>query len=172
MVQKVISGGQTGADQAGLFAAEACGIETGGWMPRDFLTLAGNRPEFEKRFKIISTLNPGYPVRTGLNVRDACGTIRFASKWMSAGQRCTLNAIREHRKPYIDVDMPPNREVDEAEVNRVVAWINNNNIKTLNVAGNSEPVNQNARSRGITVFTQTFLMKVFAKLRDEQTSQE
>ena len=27
MVRKVISGGQTGADQAGLFAAEACGIE-------------------------------------------------------------------------------------------------------------------------------------------------
>jgi|694.fasta_scaffold24063_2 hypothetical protein len=172
MVQKVISGGQTGADQAGLFAAEACGIETGGWMPRDFLTLAGNRPEFEKRFKIISTLNPGYPVRTGLNVRDACGTIRVASRWMSAGQRCTLNAIREHRKPYIDVDMPPNREVDEAEVNRVVAWIRANQIKTLNVAGNSEPASLQSRSSGITAFTQIFLMKVFAKLKEGQTSQE
>jgi RNA polymerase sigma factor (sigma-70 family) len=42
MVRKVISGGQTGADQAGLFAAEAFGIETGGWMPKGFLTLAGN----------------------------------------------------------------------------------------------------------------------------------
>jgi hypothetical protein len=172
MVQKVISGGQTGADQAGLFAAEACGIETGGWMPRDFLTLAGNRPEFEKRFNIKSTLNPEYPLRTGLNVRDACGTIRFASKWMSAGQKCTLNAIKEHRKPYTDVDMPPNREVDEAEVNRVVAWIRANQIKTLNVAGNSEPASLQSRSSGITVFTQIFLMKVFAKLKEEQTSQE
>ena len=47
---KVISGGQTGVDQAALRAAKAAGIETGGWMPKGFRTLAGPRPEFAAVF--------------------------------------------------------------------------------------------------------------------------
>ena len=31
--ERVISGGQTGADRAALIAARAAGIPTGGWMP-------------------------------------------------------------------------------------------------------------------------------------------
>jgi hypothetical protein len=38
MLERVISGGQTGADQGGLRAARACGIPTGGWAPRGWLT--------------------------------------------------------------------------------------------------------------------------------------
>ncbi|HEX3129094.1 MAG TPA: putative molybdenum carrier protein [Thermoanaerobaculia bacterium] len=30
---KVISGGQTGVDQAALRAAQDCGLEVGGWCP-------------------------------------------------------------------------------------------------------------------------------------------
>jgi hypothetical protein len=37
MIGKVISGGQTGVDQAALRAAKACGIPTGGWAPIDLL---------------------------------------------------------------------------------------------------------------------------------------
>ena len=46
MIDRVISGGQTGADQAGWRAAKASGIPTGGWMPKGFLTEDGPRPEF------------------------------------------------------------------------------------------------------------------------------
>jgi hypothetical protein len=41
MLELVISGGQTGADQGGLRATRACGIPTGGWAPRGWLTEAG-----------------------------------------------------------------------------------------------------------------------------------
>jgi hypothetical protein len=44
MIQRVISGGQTGVDQAALRAAKACGIPTGGWCPLGFLTEAGPMP--------------------------------------------------------------------------------------------------------------------------------
>ena len=36
MLEKIISGGQTGADQAAWRAAKAFGVPTGGWMPKDF----------------------------------------------------------------------------------------------------------------------------------------
>jgi hypothetical protein len=34
MLERVISGGQTGADQAGLAAAKRLGVPTGGFMPK------------------------------------------------------------------------------------------------------------------------------------------
>src|SRR5262249_12492939 len=37
LLDKVISGGQTGADQGALRAARATGIPTGGWAPRRWL---------------------------------------------------------------------------------------------------------------------------------------
>jgi hypothetical protein len=45
VLTKVISGGQTGADQAGWRAARAFGIPTGGWMPLEFRTERGPCPE-------------------------------------------------------------------------------------------------------------------------------
>jgi hypothetical protein len=50
VLDRVVSGGQTGADQAGWRAARASGIATGGWMPAGFLTEAGPRPEFAEMF--------------------------------------------------------------------------------------------------------------------------
>jgi Circularly permutated YpsA SLOG family len=41
MFERVITGGQTGADQGGLRAARACGVPTAGWAPRGWLTEAG-----------------------------------------------------------------------------------------------------------------------------------
>lgn len=36
MIKKVISGGQTGADQAGLLAARVCGVDVGGTAPKGY----------------------------------------------------------------------------------------------------------------------------------------
>ena len=41
MIERVISGGQTGSDQGRLRAARACSIATGGGAPRGWLTEAG-----------------------------------------------------------------------------------------------------------------------------------
>src|SRR4051794_16636688 len=98
---KVISGGQAGADQAGLAAAAHYGIPTGGWMPRGFLVRDGvedvSRPDLAARFGLReNTLSADYADRTELNVRDSDGTIRFAANWVSPGERCTLKHIRRH----------------------------------------------------------------------------
>jgi hypothetical protein len=50
MLDKTISGGQTGADQAAWRAAKAHAIATGGWMPKGFLTEDGPRPEFAELY--------------------------------------------------------------------------------------------------------------------------
>ena len=42
MIKKIISGGQSGADLAGLKAAIKLGIETGGFIPKNYRTENGS----------------------------------------------------------------------------------------------------------------------------------
>jgi ribA/ribD-fused uncharacterized protein len=130
---KIISGGQTGADQAGLFTAEAFGILTGGWAPKGWLTSRGPAPALLRdRFKLQEHTGR-YPARTFANAKEAHGTIRLAFDFTTAGERCTLRAIEENYRPYFDVDLAHPRPAAEA-----VAWIREHCIQILNVAGNRE----------------------------------
>jgi Circularly permutated YpsA SLOG family len=70
---KIVSGGQTGADQAGLRAARAAGIETGGWAPKGWDTEDGPAPWLED-FGLIECPVTGYPARTEANGLKPFGT--------------------------------------------------------------------------------------------------
>lgn len=132
MITKVCSGGQTGADQGGLRAAFELGIPTGGWAPRGFQTSLGPEPRLGTMYGLVEHKS-GYAARTFANVRDSCGTIRLAVDFNSAGEKCTLRAIQQYKKPYFDVDLNKPTTIYLARY-----WIEENNIRILNVAGNSE----------------------------------
>ena len=53
MIERVLSGGQSGADQASWRAAKTHGIPTGGAMPKGFRTEDGPRPEFAERYGAV-----------------------------------------------------------------------------------------------------------------------
>jgi predicted NAD-dependent protein-ADP-ribosyltransferase YbiA (DUF1768 family) len=163
--EKVISGGQTGADQSGLIAAARYGIATGGWMPRGFRTLAGPDPELAAQFGLREHPSEEYPERTELNVRISDGTIRFEANWKTPGEICTLKSIRQHGKSFLDVDIKNPRPVEE-----VVEWIRRGGIKTLNVAGNPEPKSRTSQAGGITDFVIDYLGRVFEALGHHQVA--
>jgi hypothetical protein len=155
---KVISGGQTGADQAGLYAANLCGIATGGWAPKDFMTADGPAPWLKTKFNLRECPKPGYPPRTALNVSDSDGTVRFAHNFGSTGERCTLNAITKFKKPYLDIHVEVQirrmccEYVIAHAVDELIEFIRENNVKVLNVAGNREPKNGEAFTTVVTEF--------------------
>jgi hypothetical protein len=153
MITKIISGGQTGADQAGLAAAKCSGLETGGWMPKNFLTQNGNRPDFKTLYGIQEHPDPSYHPRTLCNVQDSDGTIRFAGNFESPGEILTLKGIQLYHKPHIDVDVTDMSTSPED----VLRWTAEYEIHILNVAGNTEK-----NYPGIHDFTFTFLMKLFS----------
>jgi hypothetical protein len=83
-LSKVISGGQTGVDQAALRAARDCGLEIGGWCPPGRMCEAGVIPaEFplEETEQERSLGAPGVPrsQRTEWNVRDSDGALVILS---------------------------------------------------------------------------------------------
>lgn len=133
MLKKVISGGQTGADIAGLEVAKEFGFETGGIMPFGFKTLDGCKPEYKNIFGISAHHSSSYVPRTRKNVENSDGTIRFAFNFDSQGEKCTLRAIKDLKKPHFDVDLN-----DPPPISSVLEWLEKEKIEILNVAGNSE----------------------------------
>src|SRR5689334_22146709 len=102
MLERVISGGQAGVDQACWRAARSCGIPTGGWMPRSFLTEDGPRPEFAELYGAVEHPSSNYPMRTRANARDSDATIWFGDS-VSPGGRTTLDACERLGRPVLEV---------------------------------------------------------------------
>lgn len=138
-VTKIISGGQTGVDTIGLQVAKELGIETGGTAPKGFLREEGyddediasygleeiTDEEQEDYTKRTDKKDP-YTGRTELNVRNSDGTVYFNVGSDTAGLIATRRSAKEWNKPFIE--NPTAEELRQ--------WIKDNNIKTLNVAGN------------------------------------
>jgi hypothetical protein len=156
--ERVISGGQTGADQAGLIVACRFGIPTSGWMPKGFLTTTGPAPDLAREFG-LGEHTGGYADRTEANVRLADGTLRCAASFGTLGEKCTLKWLRHHSKPYLDIDRATPPPVEE-----VAEWIKRHSIRVLNVAGNVEPKSKKAKTSGITEFVIDYLSRVFLVL--------
>jgi len=163
MINKIISGGQTGADMGALIVAKEFGVETGGWMPPRFATEQGFHPEYAKLFGCQEHGASGFAPRTYANVRDSDGTIRLSINFETPGEKCTRKAIRQYHKPWTDVKLLAGIDESkmEEEQKRVAQWIKDNKIETLNVAGNRE-----SSAPGICKRVQKFLGGVFKLLED------
>lgn len=107
-VSRVISGGQIGADLAGLHAAEALDIETGGTATKGFRQKNGCAP-WLRRYGLVEHESPQYPPRTECNVLDSDATIRLALDFDSPGELCTLRYIKHYDKPHFDFQLRARR---------------------------------------------------------------
>ena len=81
-ITKIISGMQSGADIAGLYAAESLGIPTGGSGTKGHRSEAGKtlKERLDKRFNIEEGKSTGFPERTMNNVDNANATIAFRTQ--------------------------------------------------------------------------------------------
>jgi hypothetical protein len=159
-IRKIISGGQTGADQGGLAAGVELRLLTGGWAPRGWRTQDGSAPWLEK-FGVQEHPSAEYPPRTRQNVFESDGTL-WVGNPDSPGGRLTLRTCREAGKPKFEVRLA--LPLSETAVTDFRAWVDRFNIRVLNVAGNRE---SSSPGIGIGVFTRDFLVRALAARRCE-----
>ena len=130
MIKKIISGGQTGADQGTLDAAMKYSYPYGGWIPKGRLTENGPLPD-EYKLKEMPTTN--YPARTEKNVLASDGTVIITHGKLTGGSALTKKLAKNHERPYLHINLNETPAfLASSEIN---AWINENNIEILNVAG-------------------------------------
>jgi hypothetical protein len=151
MIEKIISGGQTGVDRAALDAALELGLPCGGWCPKGRRAEDGPIPD---RYPLQETSSPAYPLRTEMNVEDSDGTLILAWGSPCGGTLLTLKLARKHHKPYILVDL-----AQEADASSVQEWCRKNQVRIMNVAGPRE-----SEAPGIYAQTISFLKKLFINL--------
>lgn len=156
MLKKIISGGQTGADQGGLNAALKCGIPTGGWMPKGWKTEEGSRPGMARRYLMKETSSSDYIHRTKLNIVESDATLIFGDI-NSAGSYYTERECIRIDKPYLVI--PRN---EEHAVEKIYTFLCVHSPDIVNVAGNRE-----SKSPGIHQWVKSILVDVFTKLKAE-----
>ena len=145
MITKIISGGQTGADQGGLAAGKELGIKTGGIAPPNFLTEDGVRINLLRDYYGLvegQRDRTTYTNRTRRNILDSDGTVIFGDI-KSPGSRATKNICESTGKPWIH----------NPGCLRFLKWVVDNSIGVLNVAGNRE-----SKSKGIQEKVYKFLV--------------
>lgn len=130
MLERIISGGQTGADRAALDAALACGFPHGGWCPRGRLAEDGPIPE---RYRLVETEGASYLARTERNVKRSDGTVILTIGVMASGSARTADFARRHRKPWLHLRLDETR--DSEAVGLLREFIRGHEIRVLNVAG-------------------------------------
>lgn len=127
---KIISGGQTGADQAALDAAIQLGIPHGGWLPRGRKTETGPLPS---KYKLEELDSERYRDRTERNILDSDGTLIFSFGSLTGGSALTESLALKHNRPclLLDLELVSNND----SVVAIEKWLKKYNIHTLNVAG-------------------------------------
>ena len=176
---KVISGGQTGGDIAGLRGARDANVEVGGWIPKGkhfqgkgqsprhgLSQDARDQMEIDiEAFGLIETESSGYLERTELNASNSDGTVFVAVDMKSRGLGATKRYAEKAGKPFLLIDM---KKTDLPNAIKLLKeFIVEHKIETLNVAGNREHssgVNKGWTPKGIEAYTQDLIRDTFQHL--------
>ena len=156
---KIVSGGQTGVDRAGLSAAMACGLPYGGWIPKGRRTEDGTVPRFYCCMK--EHASAGYMARTKANVRDSDATLVIAAGIpLSPGTQLTVDTARRIGRPFKVVCLR-----DDDAVSQIRDWMlwleatvrpGDASAIVLNVAGPRESKSPGAFSVARRILVQAF----------------
>jgi len=138
-LKKIVAGGQSGVDTAGLSFALRYGLPHGGWCPRGRKREDGVIP---RRFILQETPSAGYSQRTQWNVRDSDGTVIFTiATGLKGGSRRTAQFARRQRKPWLHIAA---QETDTDHAAALRRFIRQHGIRVLNIAGPRKSQEPNA----------------------------
>ena len=132
-LERIVSGGQTGADRGGLDAAIDLGLEHGGFCPKGRRAEDGAVPA---RYRLVETASADYAVRTRKNVDASDATVVFTRGAPTGGSALTAAYAKERGRPLLLVDLATTSARRAQSLVR--RFLVESGARTLNVAGTRE----------------------------------
>lgn len=148
MVEKIVSGGQTGVDRAALDAALELDMACAGWCPKGRLAEDG---VIDDRYPLQETESAQYKTRTRYNVRDSDATLIVFRGELEGGTAYTVRIAEQINKPHFLLDL--NKGFDERSLTQ---WIQQNQVRVLNIAGPRERKNPGIYQETFALLLQYF----------------
>ncbi len=130
-LEKIVSGGQTGADRAALDVALERALQVGGWVPKGRSAEDGAIPD--RYSGLVETESDDPAVRSVRNVHDSHATLVVSHGSLSGGSLATLVEARRCGKPALHLDLELLSQA--AAVTQLREWLQAVDPRVLNVAG-------------------------------------
>ena len=173
-ILKIVSGGQTGADQGALEACLHCRFDYGGWIPKGRKSENGNVPvNFDK---LKETDSADYLKRTEANVIDSDATLIFTDGLLAGESKRTSEFCEKHGKPWLHVDLKEAESYHPESISsyhqpklieKIVKWLDERcpEKTTLNVTGSRESKDPGIQAR-VKILVGDLLMAMNRELFD------
>jgi hypothetical protein len=130
MLEKIVSGGQTGADRAALDFAIKHKIPHGGWVPKGRLAEDGPLPT---NYNLMEMPTNSYQKRTEQNVINSDGTLIVSHGRLAGGSAYTRTMANRNSQPCLHIDLYKTH-IFPASL-QIINFLKEEQIKVLNVAG-------------------------------------
>lgn len=159
-LKQIISGGQTGTDQAALQAAIDSGLSHGGWCPPGRICENGKIPD---QFNLKETPTERdhsasdipRSQRTIWNVRDSDASLIFMGpEHKDKGTELAIQTSVDLGKPYLIID-----PADAEALIVIKKWLNEMEIEILSIGGPSENSNPGIYNMVYDILIQIFTIE-------------
>jgi hypothetical protein len=156
---RIISGGQTGVDQAALQAAQQAGLPCAGWCPPGRVCQSGTIPPHFPLQETPDDRSSDAPEihhsqRTQWNVRDSDATLILqpeVREKQDPGTDWTARCAARYGRPLLVCD-----PADPLAPEKIKNWLHTHQVHTLNVAGPSELAVPGIGDRAYALLRQIF----------------
>lgn len=130
IINKIISGGQSGVDRSALDFSIKYNIPHGGYCPKNRWAEDGPIPNI---YNLTETKGESPETRTYENVLSSDGTLLIYKDIRDEGSMKTIVFCKQNNKAILEIKLL--RAFDKEQF---VLWIKLNQIKVLNIAGPRE----------------------------------
>jgi hypothetical protein len=142
MIKKIISGGQTEADQAALDIAIKLRIPHGGCTPKGLITKTDKLP---KKYMLKEMPTDNYSECIKQNVIDSMGTLIISYGSLTGDLDYARKIALRHKRQMLSIDL---NQMDGAKGALLLNdWIHLYRIDVLHVIGADAEVNPNVRNQ-------------------------
>ena len=133
MIEKIISGGRSGAEMAALDAGIKLGIAYGGWIPKDDSSPGGINTD---KYNLTEMPTSNRIETFKKNIRESDGVLMLSHGRSSSHVKNTKRLTQRYSTPLLHVDLNGTNAFDAASL--INDWVVDNDLIILHVTGPTE----------------------------------